>query len=148
MWKFLLTFLISYGALHALVYHRIRVLLPEQRWVHGLAIGLFTLLVIAPVASFALERTGHEVTARMVAFIGFSWMAFVFVTAVLAIGLDLLDILMWAGRKLNSRPPARLKWKSLRNCAPHCCPDYFLVRAVRSTAGAPGANHHIYGQAS
>ena len=99
MWKFLLTFTLTYGTMHALFFHRIRVLLPDNRWIHSLTIFFLILLVVAPVCSFPLERSGHVDTARVVALIGFTWMGFIFLASVLVVGMDLLDILFWLGRK-------------------------------------------------
>jgi len=102
MWKFLLTFLISYGTMHSLFYHRVRVLLPDQRWIHGLVILLLVLLVVIPLSSFFLDRSGHVESARLAALIGFSWMGFLFFATILVVGMDVFDILSWAGRKIFS----------------------------------------------
>ncbi len=102
MWKFLLTFLITYGTMHALFFHRIRVLVPDQRWIHGLVTCFLVVMVVAPVSSFLLERGGYGVTARVVALIGFSWMGFLFLASVLVIGMDIIDIIFWVGRRLTS----------------------------------------------
>ena len=100
MWKFFLTFLITYGAMHSLFYHRVRVLLPDQRWIHGLVIALLVLLVVVPMSSIFLDRSGHAETARLAALIGFSWMGFLFFASILAVGMNIFDILSWTGRKI------------------------------------------------
>ena len=102
MWKFLLTFVLTYGTMHALFFHRIRVLLPDSRWIHSLVILLLLLLVVAPVCSFPLERTGHLEPARIIALIGFSWMGFIFLASVLVVAIDVVDMLFWIGRRFAS----------------------------------------------
>ncbi|MFH0813840.1 MAG: metallophosphoesterase [Pseudomonadota bacterium] len=102
MWKFFLTFLITYGTMHSLFYHRVRVLLPDQRWIHGLVILLLVLLLVVPLSSFPLERSGHVESARVAALIGFNWMGFLFFASILVIGMDIFDILSWIGRRTSS----------------------------------------------
>ena len=102
MWKFFLSFLITYGAMHSLFYHRVRVLLPDQSWIHGLVILLLVLLLVVPLSSFFLDRSGHVESARLAALIGFSWMGFIFFASILVIGMDIFDILSWAGRRIFS----------------------------------------------
>lgn len=101
MWKFLLTFILTYGTMHALFFHRIRVLLPDSRWIQSLVIVFLVLMVVAPISSFPLERSGHIDSARVIAFIGFTWMGFIFLAAVLAIAMDAFDVVLWLGRKFG-----------------------------------------------
>jgi predicted MPP superfamily phosphohydrolase len=102
MTKFFLTFLITYGTMHSLFYHRVRELLPDQRGIHGLTILLLIVLFTLPVGSFFLDRSGHAEPARLAALIGFSWMGFLFFASILAVGMDIFDILSWAGRRIFS----------------------------------------------
>ena len=88
--------------MHSLFYLRVRVLLPDQRWIHGLIILLLVLLLVMPVTTFFLDRSGHVETARAAALIGFSWMGFIFFASILVIGMDIFDILSWLGRRITS----------------------------------------------
>ncbi len=71
---FWLIFLGVYGGFHAVLYARLRSLLPSGRgWSLGLA-GLFLLLLLVPPAVRALERAGHDFPAMILAWIAFVWM--------------------------------------------------------------------------
>lgn len=71
---FWLIFLGVYASIHAVLFVRLRPLLPAGRgWSLGLA-GLFLLLLLAPPAVRALERAGHDFPAMILAWIAFVWM--------------------------------------------------------------------------
>ncbi len=71
---FWLIFLGVYGSFHAVLFARLRPLLPAGRgWGLGLA-GLFLLLLLAPPAVRTLERAGHDFPAMILAWIAFVWM--------------------------------------------------------------------------
>ena len=77
---FLTVFLSLYGAMHVLVYRGIRPILtprPRSRWT---TLAFMTLMVISPVLVSVLERIELETGARMLALIGYSWMALVFIS--------------------------------------------------------------------
>ena len=74
----------------------------RQRWIHSLVIFLLLLMVVAPVSSFPLERSGHIEPARIIALIGFTWMGFIFLASVLVVSMDVLDFS--SGWEENIRP--------------------------------------------
>lgn len=75
---FFLVFFTLYSLMHAFVWLRVRVLLPERGpWALLLAF-LFGILVLAPAGIRMLERAGHESAARVAALIGYTWMGYVF----------------------------------------------------------------------
>ncbi|MBE0597398.1 MAG: metallophosphoesterase [Desulfuromonadales bacterium] len=75
---FFLVFLTVYAAMHLLVFHGMRPLL-TGRGRAPLWLGLWMLLmVLAPLLSRLLSRAGLEEVARPLAFLGFTWMGFVF----------------------------------------------------------------------
>jgi uncharacterized protein len=78
MTLFLLTFLSVYSAMNALVYFRARVFLPERAGIHILFILFLVLMVVAPIGVRLLERAGYEWPAKLLAYIGYGWMGFVF----------------------------------------------------------------------
>ncbi|MFH1060381.1 MAG: metallophosphoesterase [Pseudomonadota bacterium] len=71
---FWLIFLGVYGSLHALLWLRLRPLLPVGRpW--GLALAAaFLVLVVTPIAARLLERSGRDEVAMVLAWAGFVWM--------------------------------------------------------------------------
>ncbi len=87
---FFLVFFTLYSLMHAFVWLRIRVLLPAGGPWQKLSILVFGLMVLAPAAIRFLERSGHESAARVAAYVGYTWMGFVFLAfsalVVLSIG--------------------------------------------------------------
>jgi len=80
MTRFLITFLSVYSFLHAFVYSRVRVLLPDKWPYHLLLILFMALMVFAPIGTRLLERGDHYVMARASALLGYSWLGFLFYT--------------------------------------------------------------------
>lgn len=87
---FLLIFFLIYGSAHG--YFMLRA------W-QGFALGRFgtaaltvwlLAMVVAPLAVRLLEREGHELLAQACAYIGYSWMGFLFLFVSLMLVLDLL----------------------------------------------------------
>lgn len=75
---FVLIFLAVYAAMHAVVFHGVRPLLAD-RGRAPLWLGLWMLLMVAlPLLSRLLSRAGLEEAARPLAFLGFTWMGFLF----------------------------------------------------------------------
>jgi hypothetical protein len=78
MTRFLIAFLSVYSLLHAFVYFRVRVLLPEKWPFHLLLILFMALMVFAPIGTRLLERADHYVLARASALLGYGWLGFLF----------------------------------------------------------------------
>ncbi len=122
--------------MHFLFYHRVRVLLPKQRGIHGLVILLLMVLFSLPVGIMFLDRSGHTELARLAAIIGFSWIGFLFYASLLAVGMDIFDILSWTGRKLFSWVLPTLRGKGpaiimLSSALLICVYGVFEARSVR-----------------
>lgn len=77
MTLFLLTFISIYTCMHALVFARIRILLSGKACLQILTVFFFALMVVAPIGARLLEREGHELVARVTAYIAYFWMGFV-----------------------------------------------------------------------
>jgi predicted MPP superfamily phosphohydrolase len=78
MKRFLLAFLSIYALMHAFVYLRVRVLLPESPLARTAAIMFMAFMVFAPVLTRLLERSGMRAAARSLGFVGFCWLGFLF----------------------------------------------------------------------
>ena len=94
MIRFLTIVLSIYCGMHALVYYRIRVLIPDRRVVQILFILFLILMITAPIASRILEKNGNEMLARFTAVIGFYWLGFVFLTFSGAFIMQFIDIFL------------------------------------------------------
>jgi predicted MPP superfamily phosphohydrolase len=92
---FLLTFFVIYGGVHLYTLFKVRsafalgggVLLP-------LALFL-ALMVIAPVLVRIIERQGHEESARVVAYIGYTWMGLLFFFFTAALAVDIYRLFLY-----------------------------------------------------
>jgi predicted MPP superfamily phosphohydrolase len=101
---FLFTFLSVYSGMNALVYYKARILLPQRWSVHASLVFFLILMLIAPIGIRLLERSGYEGPARLLAYIGYNWMGFVFLSlwGFLAVGIiglvfRLVNVLARAG---------------------------------------------------
>jgi uncharacterized protein len=85
---FLFTFLSVYSGMNALIYYKARLLLPQRWGAHAFLVFFIVLMVVAPIGIRLLERGGHEGSARLLAYVGYNWMGFVFLSlwAFLAVG--------------------------------------------------------------
>jgi hypothetical protein len=78
MARLLTAFFVIYSLLHAFVYSRAKVLLPAKWPFHLLLILFMAFMVFAPVGTRLLERSEHYTLARVSAFVGYSWLGFLF----------------------------------------------------------------------
>lgn len=84
---FVLSFLIVYGLMHALVFWGMHPLLsnhPALPTLTGCWMGLMT---VAPVLVRVLDRSGHVAAARGVAWVGYCWMGLLFLAFCLFVGV-------------------------------------------------------------
>ena len=75
---FLVTALAIYSAMHALVWYGVRPLLPAGTLAPALLAAVMVAMILAPVATRLLEHAGHEVAARALGLLGYSWMGVIF----------------------------------------------------------------------
>jgi len=69
------------GGLHRdafFVYWRTKVLLPAKGLVHCGIFLFFLFMILAPIIAHLSERSGHELPAKIVGWIGYPWMGFIF----------------------------------------------------------------------
>jgi len=74
----LIAFFSVYSLMHAFVYSRVRVLLPDKWPFHLLLILFMALMVFAPVGTRLLEKADHDTFARASALVGYSWLGLLF----------------------------------------------------------------------
>jgi len=90
---FLLIFLAIYTGMHALVFWGIHPLLKGHPALPTLTCLWMGLMLVAPLLVHLLDRAGHELAARSLAWIGYSWMGALFLAFALFALLGLWDLL-------------------------------------------------------
>ncbi len=99
MTLFLITFLAIYGSAHGYFFLKAR-----AAGIGTPALALFLIVMVAaPILVRLLERAGHETAARVMAYVGYCWMGFLFLFAVSAALLDLGRLLTWLAGALLGR---------------------------------------------
>lgn len=86
---FLFTFLILYGGIHLYAFTRANNVLYFSGPVKIIVIVLFVLLIFAPLLVRIVERLNQEALASIIAYIGYLWMAFIFLFFFLNISFDI-----------------------------------------------------------
>ncbi len=93
MTKFVAVYLLIYGLMHALVYVRVRVILPGfLRWL--LIIAMIAMIVM-PIAARILEKHGYDSHAITASYLAYIWMGFVFLAFSGGVLMTLFDLLSW-----------------------------------------------------
>lgn len=91
MVMFLLTFLFLYGGIHFYAFMRVRSVFPFPGNIQIIVIVLLIILIFAPLLTRILESLHLELPARAVAYIGYLWMAFIFLFFFLSVSFDILS---------------------------------------------------------
>ena len=92
---FIIVYLSVFIGIHALFFFRIRVLFVDKGVVQWIVILFLTLMLLVPMASYMVERSGHDLPARIMAFVGFYWMGFIFYAFVVSLLMGAYDLLVW-----------------------------------------------------
>lgn len=101
MWKFFVAFLTTYSIIHAIIFLRVKVLLPESRLAHSTLLCLFAVMTIAPVTAVSLERAGHLIAAKPIAHAAFFWMGCIFLAFWAVLLMDFFDFFSWSIRSFT-----------------------------------------------
>jgi predicted MPP superfamily phosphohydrolase len=105
MGLFLAVVMIVYTGMHLLVFWGMHPLLSRHLAVPTLAWVWFIPMIFAPVAVRLLERGGYEASARALAWVGYSWMGFLFLAFCLFVIVAALSGAAWLLPKVFSRIP-------------------------------------------
>ncbi len=108
MTLFLLTILVLYSSLHLYIFIKMRNALSFGIG-PGIALGfLMAIMVSAPVLVRVFERQGFESSARLMAYVGYTWMGLTFLFFSFSLVIDLYRLFIYAGglifRKNLSHP--------------------------------------------
>jgi len=90
---FLLTFLALYGGINFYFFFRVQSILHFSGVFQVLFLVFIVLMILAPVLVRVIESFHWEQTARVVAYVGYVWMAFVFMFFFLSISLELIRVI-------------------------------------------------------
>jgi uncharacterized protein len=90
---FLLTFLSLYGGINFYFFFRARSIFQFSGLLQGVLLLLLILLILAPVLVRLAESVRWEQLARVIAYIGYVWMAFVFLFFFSSIILELIRVI-------------------------------------------------------
>lgn len=100
---FLFTFLLIYGSIHLYAFLKARTAL-EFSAATGVFLALFMLVMgLAPLIVRALERTGLELFARVMAYIGYTWMGVLFLFFSYSLAADIYRLLIYLGGVIFKR---------------------------------------------
>ena len=94
MYIFFAVFLSLYGSMQWYWYRKALPAIPQAMAARILLAIFLLLMMLAPIMIRLLERGGQEVLARWTAFIGFSWMGFLFLSCTCFLILDLVRLLV------------------------------------------------------
>jgi predicted MPP superfamily phosphohydrolase len=99
---FFLTFFLIYGGVHCYAFVRIRSAFSPGPAASACLILFLALMVVAPVLVRVTERHGFEEPARILAYIGYCWMGFLFLFFCASLAIDLYRLLLFvAGHVLH-----------------------------------------------
>ena len=128
---FLSLYLSIYGSAHLYLLVKAR----RAFYLHGvhyfLLFAIFTFLLLAPINARLLEAQGQWLSAAILAWIGFTWMGFVFIFVCLALPVDGYHLLVGAGQQLLDTD-----WTSLMLSKQQCI---FLITLISCAVMAYGA---------
>ncbi len=94
MVMFLLTFLLLYGGMHVYAFVRLDKILNFSFGVSILIIFLLTILTLAPLLARMAEKNHLELLARVIAYTGYLWMAFIFIFFCLSVTFDVIRLII------------------------------------------------------
>jgi len=95
---FLLIFFLLYGGLHYYLFLKASATLALGTMSSILLILVLLLMVFTPLIVHSSERHGFAPAARLMSFVGYSWMGFVFLWFSFSILIDFYRLLIYAGR--------------------------------------------------
>ena len=126
---FVLVFLSIYTAMHLLVFWGIHPLLAGHPLLPTLNWLWMGLMIFAPLLVRLLDRGGHELPARALAWIGYTWMGFIFLAFCLCTLLAGWELLAWALGRI---------WPTAANLSVHGGLSAGLIVVVALAAGLYG----------
>jgi len=103
---FLVIILLAYAGMHVYVFRRVRRALPDRPALRETLRGLFFIMPVAPFVIRALDLAGLPGPARVLAWLGYPWIAWIFWAAAILLAIDAWNWLLRATADAGRRPPA------------------------------------------
>ena len=100
---FLLTFFLLYSSLHLYIFIKIKGALSPGTLITIFLILFMAVMVIAPVIVRVSERHGFEPSARLISYIGYTWMGLVFLFFSFSLAIDLYRLFIHASGLILQR---------------------------------------------
>jgi uncharacterized protein len=97
---FLLTFFLLYGGAHLYTFIKARQALGFSASADALFALFLVFMVLSPLLIRTVERQGHDVAARLLAYMGYTWMGFLFLFFSAALAVDSYRLLLFLAEKL------------------------------------------------
>jgi predicted MPP superfamily phosphohydrolase len=93
---FFLTFFLIYSGVHCYAFLKIRSAFSPGPAANAFLVLFLSLMVVAPVLVRITERHGFEEPARILAYIGYCWMGFLFLFFSASLAIDIYRLLLYA----------------------------------------------------
>jgi predicted MPP superfamily phosphohydrolase len=100
---FLLVFLLIYGGLHFYMYLKAKAALNFGTKTSILVLCFLALMVSVPIVLHQIDKPGLEGIAKVVAYVGYTWMAILALFFSISIVIDLLRLLVYLAGLITSR---------------------------------------------
>lgn len=97
---FLLTFFLLYGGAHLYTFVKARQAIGFGSLTGVLFAFFLVFMVLSPLLVRSIERQGHDVAARLMAYVGYAWMGGLFLFFSAALAVDLYRLLLFLAEKM------------------------------------------------
>lgn len=94
---FLLTFFLLYGSLHLYAFLKAKAAFALSTSIRIFLAGFMLVMILSPVIIRSSEKAGYEFIARLMSYVGYSWMGIIFLFASFSFLLELYKLLVAAG---------------------------------------------------
>lgn len=121
MIRFLLFYLLIYGAAHYYAFRKVRAAFPLKKKMSIPIVLFMVLMVLAPIIVRFAERFGFEIGARFWSYMSFTWMGLLFFFVTISVGIDCVRFVIFLAGKVQKKDLGLLK------IAPH---KLFTVQAL------------------
>ncbi|MGE5841693.1 MAG: metallophosphoesterase [Deltaproteobacteria bacterium] len=97
---FLATFISLYVSMHVYAFLKLRRAVPLSGWVTALLVLFMLLMILSPILIRVVESADLERVARVLAYVGYSWMGFLFLFFVASFTLDVWRLVVYVAEGL------------------------------------------------
>ncbi len=105
---FLLTFFLIYGSVHAYAFLKARAALAFGVWTGIFVAAFMALMIAAPFIVRFSEKAGLEPVARFTAYVGYTWLGFLFLFFSYSITIDIYKALAYSAGYIFHKDPSAI----------------------------------------